>query len=331
MLQFDGGQAQCTDSFPAWPGPNVGPLPPVTTPVSPILGPTMQGTGVLVSTYNNLADLQMALRDPEGGGGIGWREGPIIQGITPGQFVFPKAIGMRVRNHNPGQTVQVIAQVWETIDGPLPQTPLSTNIGTLGSGGSFTPGPSVSQTGVVLPFAGTVVPSGFLLCDGSSYLRAAFTTLFNAIGTQFGAADGNHFNVPDLVGRVVVMTGPNADVNALGRSDGLAAANRSPIHNSSNGLALPNHGHSLSDPGHTHLQHTWAQSLGGGGTGNVGGVGHSNSGFQGDDDIGLVVTGTGISIGGTTSSPPIAGQIGPGGSRPTDAPGFLTLNYIIAT
>jgi len=56
-------------------------------------------------------------------------------------------------------------------------------------------------TGSILPFAGSSSPSGFLFCDGSSYLRATYPTLFSVIGTTWGSLDGTHFNVPDLRGQ----------------------------------------------------------------------------------------------------------------------------------
>jgi hypothetical protein len=136
MLQFDGGQAQTSDDFPAWPGPGL-----VTSvAVLPVLGPTQMGRGVLLSTYNNLTDLQLAYRD-EQSSGWAWREGTIVQGIYPGSFVFPKAIGLRLRNHNAGAVAQAIAQVWEIDDGPLPQSPLSSNSATLSPSGFI--GPSI--------------------------------------------------------------------------------------------------------------------------------------------------------------------------------------------
>lgn len=59
-----------------------------------------------------------------------------------------------------------------------------------------------SMTGVVLPYAGTSAPSGWLLCFGQSLLRSDYPELFAKISTTYGAADGTHFNVPDLRGRV---------------------------------------------------------------------------------------------------------------------------------
>ncbi len=57
--------------------------------------------------------------------------------------------------------------------------------------------------GIVLPFAGSVEPTGWLLCFGQAVSRTTYAALFNAIGTTYGAGDGSTtFNVPDLRGRV---------------------------------------------------------------------------------------------------------------------------------
>jgi hypothetical protein len=55
-------------------------------------------------------------------------------------------------------------------------------------------------TGVVLDFAGPIVPSGFLLCDGSIIDRQTYAPLFGVIGTIFGQGDGSTtFNLPNPV------------------------------------------------------------------------------------------------------------------------------------
>lgn len=59
-----------------------------------------------------------------------------------------------------------------------------------------------SMTGVVLPYAGSSSPSGWLLCYGQSLLRSDYPELFANIGTTYGSVDGTHFNLPDLRGRV---------------------------------------------------------------------------------------------------------------------------------
>ena len=57
-----------------------------------------------------------------------------------------------------------------------------------------------TPTGVIYPFAGPIanIPAGYLLCNGASLVRASYAALFSAIGTIYGAADGSHFNLPDL-------------------------------------------------------------------------------------------------------------------------------------
>ncbi len=54
-------------------------------------------------------------------------------------------------------------------------------------------------TGVILPYAGTSAPTGFLLCDGSAVSRTTYSALFAITGTAYGVGNGSTtFNVPDL-------------------------------------------------------------------------------------------------------------------------------------
>jgi microcystin-dependent protein len=66
--------------------------------------------------------------------------------------------------------------------------------------------------GSIVAFGGAVAPTCWLLCDGTSYLRTAWPELFAVIGTAYGAADGTHFNVPDLRGRSPVGVSPGLPV-----------------------------------------------------------------------------------------------------------------------
>lgn len=59
--------------------------------------------------------------------------------------------------------------------------------------------------GAIIAWTTTTAPSGFLLCDGSSLLRATYADLFTAIGTTYGTVDGTHFTLPDLRGRAIIM------------------------------------------------------------------------------------------------------------------------------
>jgi microcystin-dependent protein len=71
-----------------------------------------------------------------------------------------------------------------------------TNLVSGGSGGV--------PTGTIMAFAGTVVPDGWVLCNGAAINRTANALLFTAIGTIYGIGNGSTtFNVPDLRGRTV--------------------------------------------------------------------------------------------------------------------------------
>tara|TARA_R100001082_G_scaffold27114_1_gene13505 strand:- start:1703 stop:3001 length:1299 start_codon:yes stop_codon:yes gene_type:complete len=71
-------------------------------------------------------------------------------------------------------------------------------------------------SGMVMPYAGTSAPTGFLLCGGQAVSRTTYSDLFAVIGTTYGVGDGSStFNVPDLQGRVVAgkddMSGSSAN------------------------------------------------------------------------------------------------------------------------
>lgn len=59
--------------------------------------------------------------------------------------------------------------------------------------------------GVIWEHAGSILPAGWLFCDGSAVSRTQYPDLFRAIGIQHGAGDGNAtFNLPNRKGRVGV-------------------------------------------------------------------------------------------------------------------------------
>lgn len=77
--------------------------------------------------------------------------------------------------------------------------------------------------GEIICYAGPTSPDPkWLLCDGSSLLRVDYPDLFSVIGTVYGAADGAHFTLPDLRGRVPlgVGAGPGLSSRAIGDSFG---------------------------------------------------------------------------------------------------------------
>ncbi|WP_176013044.1 tail fiber protein [Victivallis sp. Marseille-Q1083] len=58
---------------------------------------------------------------------------------------------------------------------------------------------SAMPPGAIMPYAGNVIPAGFLECAGAAVSRTLYAALFTAIGTAWGAGDGaTTFNLPNL-------------------------------------------------------------------------------------------------------------------------------------
>lgn len=61
-----------------------------------------------------------------------------------------------------------------------------------------------TPAGVIMPYAGSSEPSGWLFCSGNAVSRTTYSGLFSAIGTTYGPGDNSTtFNLPDLRGRVI--------------------------------------------------------------------------------------------------------------------------------
>ncbi|NWA25982.1 tail fiber protein [Pseudomonas gingeri] len=82
--------------------------------------------------------------------------------------------------------------------------------------------------------------AGWLFCDGTSLSRQDYPELFGVIGSGFGYADAEHFNLPDLRGRFI------RGVSADSSTDPDSAGRKASDHNGSNGTgAVGNHVGSL--------------------------------------------------------------------------------------
>lgn len=211
----------------------------------------------------------------------------------------------------------------------------------------------MGMTGLILPFAGSVAPQSWLLCDGKAISRVDYAELFAAIGTTYGAGDGSTtFNVPDCRGRVIAgrddmggtaanrLTTGGAGINgtALGAAGGaqthqLTTA-QMPAH--AHGVNDPTHAHNVYDPTHTHgvydpgHVHSYNRVTTGNGQGSD--IGTANNHIvtntaAATTGISLYAAGTGIGIYGAATGISIQNQ-GGGGAHNNTQPTIIA-NYII--
>ena len=69
---------------------------------------------------------------------------------------------------------------------------------------------SLLPTGSIIPFAGSNIPAGYLLCNGVAVSRTSYAGLFGVISTLYGTGDGTTtFNLPDLRDRFLEGAGTN--------------------------------------------------------------------------------------------------------------------------
>ena len=195
--------------------------------------------------------------------------------------------------------------------------------------------------GIVLPFAGSVAPQGYLLCDGSAVSRTDYADLFTAIGTVYGAGDeSTTFNVPDLSGRVVIGVSQS---HALGSTGGEATHTLTEQELPAHSHEVPSHGHAnditATTPELTHSvtqavfkynspnyrgtgnnQAIWAY----GGAGAAGANRATNAAVAKHDPAACTATG---SV--TMSDPSVSSSFGTGGSHNNMQP-YVVVNYIIS-
>lgn len=87
------------------------------------------------------------------------------------------------------------------------------------------PGGDTLPIGAIIAFSGETVPSGWLLCDGSSFSATSYPELFDVIGVTYGWDDDRNPKLPDLRGRVAVgkkdaTSADDTEFSSLGNTGG---------------------------------------------------------------------------------------------------------------
>jgi microcystin-dependent protein len=148
-----------------------------------------------------------------------------------------------------------VVPVGSSVSGTGPRGPQ----GEIGPAGPIGPQGAIGQmpTGVIMAYGALTPPGGWLLCDGRAVSRTTYSGLFSIISTNWGPGDGvTTFNLPDLRGRVPIGMGTGAS----GTAYALAQVGGEEKHKLVLG-EIAAHAHTLTDPGHTHLQNAHTHTL----------------------------------------------------------------------
>jgi len=118
---------------------------------------------------------------------------------------------------------------------------------------------SAVPIGCLLAFAGSSIPTQWLLCYGQAISRTTYSALFAVIGTTFGAGNGSTtFNIPDMRGRVPAgadnMGGSYAgNLTSATIYSGTPGTGVGAVLGVTGGNEAPqDHSHTITDPTHNH-------------------------------------------------------------------------------
>jgi microcystin-dependent protein len=127
-------------------------------------------------------------------------EDDLVSSLTPGRGIAITGVG-NVTITNTGVT-SLTAGSGVTLN----RTSGDIVISAAGGGGSG------DLAGSMKMWAGSAAPDGWQFANGNAVSRTTYAALFSRIGTAYGSGDGSTtFNLPNMVGRVGVGSGPGWD------------------------------------------------------------------------------------------------------------------------
>lgn len=90
--------------------------------------------------------------------------------------------------------------------------------------------------GQIMPFAGSVVPRGWAICNGALLAIQTNQALFSLLGTYYGGDGTRTFGLPDLRGRAIIGSTGTGGQYPAGMVSGTVSVTL-------NALQLPHHNH----------------------------------------------------------------------------------------
>ena len=140
------------------------------------------------------------------------------------------------------------------------------------------------NTGLIIPWTDSSIPSGFLECNGQAVSRSTYAALFAVVGTTYGSGNGSTtFNVPDLQDDVPVGKSPNKALASTGGANTVTTSGSIGGNAANTSLSNPtiaSHSHNINrinnkNAGGNHP--VWDRPVSGRASGNSGGGGgHSH-------------------------------------------------------
>lgn len=109
--------------------------------------------------------------------------------------------------------------------------------------------PSLVPTGAMMQYIAGSAPSGWLICDGSSFSSTTYPALASLLGDTYGVHSGTTYYLPDLRGRVPVGAGAVTDSASQTQTFTLGGKSGELKH-ALTSAEMPRHTHL--DAGHTH-------------------------------------------------------------------------------
>ena len=211
----------------------------------------------------------------------------------------------------------------------------------------------VFPKGMITPFAGTTAPTGWLICDGSTFSATAYPQLAAVLGDTYGTRSGDNCFLPDLRGRTIAgrdsVVGTTTANRITSAVSGVTATTLGAVGGSER---LHQHTHpntvsgTFASSGHSHTPGTFHAAIGATDSdpSRIGYVAGYNSGGPGTATYSIIAGGLTINtspfnhytpVYGTSSGP--SGTASPGITNASNAetgtsqnlPPTIVLNYII--
>ena len=193
--------------------------------------------GYITSNYNSSS----SRHDLNGNNVVTSTSGFVIEGgIISGDYSFYKHNNTTYVGSGGHSAARTSAGRLSSVSGTINSIRITTTTGASFTGGTIqviyegesSGGSESAPAGTIVAWGGSVasIPTGYILCDGTTLNRSSYAELFNAIGTTNGAGDGiSTFLIPDLRDKFVVgATSDSATGVTFNADTGAVSGNYAP-------------------------------------------------------------------------------------------------------